>query len=85
MKTRLRSEGAKLPSDARGYTVLRGCRLGSVGRATNIFATRRSWEFDDVRMSFLVCPPDRWSEELDDRVEDETQDHVAFGDDAEFD
>ena len=33
--TRLQSEGANLPSGARGYVVLRGCRLGSLGRATN--------------------------------------------------
>ena len=39
---------------------------------------------------FLGCPQDRWShgtfgvEELEGRVEDETQYHVEFGDDAEF-
>ena len=57
-------------------------------------ATRRSWEFDDVcmaiRTSFPGCPPDRWPlgtcgvEELEGRIEDETQDHVEFGDDAEL-
>ena len=33
--TRLQSEGANLPSEARGYLVLRGCRLGSPGRAND--------------------------------------------------
>ena len=43
----------------------RGCRLGSLGRATVLSATRRSWDFDEVctaiRTSCLGCPPDRWS------------------------
>ena len=40
--------------------------------------------------SFPGCPSDRWSrgplgvEELEDRIEGETQDHVEFGDDAEL-
>ena len=63
--TRLQSEGANLPSEARGYIVLRGCRRGSLGRATIMSATRRSCEFDDVCMaiqtSFPGCPPDRRS------------------------
>ena len=57
-------------------------------------ATRGRWEFGDdcmaIRTSFPGCPQDLWShgtfgvEQLEDRVEDETQDHVEFGDDAEF-
>ena len=88
--TRRQSEGADLPSEARGYIVLRGCRPGSLGRATVMSATRRNWEVDDVCMaiptSFPGCPPDRWShgtfglEELEDSIE---EDHVEFGDDAE--
>ena len=55
---------------------------------------RRSKEFDEVctaiRTSFLGCSPDRWAhgpfgvDELEDRVEDELQEHVDFGGDAEF-
>ena len=52
-----------LPEQVLG--VLRGCWLGSFGRATIMSATPRSWEFDDVCMtistSFPGCPPDRWS------------------------
>ena len=62
---RLPTEGVHLPSEARGYAVLRGCRLGSLGRATVMSTTRRSWEFDEVctaiRKSFPGCPPGRWS------------------------
>ena len=57
-------------------------------------ATRRSWKFDDVctaiPTSFPGAPPIRWSHGTPSvwtnrkRVEDETQDHVEFGDDAEF-
>ena len=88
---RLQSEGVNLPSETRNYIVLRGCRLGSLGRATIMSATGRSWQLDDVFMaiwsSFPGCPPDRWSHgtfgvELEDRIEDETQDHAEFGDDA---
>ena len=32
--TRLQTEGVNLPSEAPGCIVLRGCRLGSLGRAT---------------------------------------------------
>ena len=46
--TRLQSGGVNLPSEAGGQFALRGCRLGSLGRATIVSATRRSWEFDDV-------------------------------------
>ena len=91
---RLQADGVNLPSEVRGYIVLRGCRLGSLGRATVMSATRRSWEFDEVctasRASFLGCPPDRWShgtfgvDELEDRTEDELQDHAEFGGDTEF-
>ena len=94
MFTRLLAEGVNLPSEARGYIVLRGCRLGSLGRATIMSATRRSWEFDEVcaaiRTSFLGCPPDRWShgtfgvDELEDRPDHELQDPVDFGGDTEF-
>ena len=87
--TRLQAERVNLPSDARGYVVLRGCRLDSRGRATIMSATRRSSEFDEVctaiRTSFPGCPPDWWShgtlgvDELEDRPEDEPQDHVNFG------
>ena len=65
-----------------------------LGRATIMSATRRCWEFEEVctaiRTSFPLCPPDGWShgtfgvEELEDWVEDETLDHVEFGNDAEF-
>ena len=48
MFTRLQAERVNLPSEARGYIVLRGCRLGSLGRATIMSATRRGWEFDEV-------------------------------------
>ena len=81
----LQTEGANLPSEARGDIVLRGCRLGRLGRATIMSATRRSWEFDEVctaiRTSFPACPPDGWShgsrgvDELDEGVEDHPQDH----------
>ena len=43
-----------------------------------------------ILTSFPGCPPDRWSheacgvEKLEDWTEDETQDYVAFGDDAEL-
>ena len=57
-------------------------------------ATRRSWEFYDVRMairtSFPCRPPDWQSHgtfgmgELDDRIEGGTQDHVEFGSDIEL-
>ena len=56
--TRLQTEGVNLPSGARGLIVLRGCRLGSLGRATIMSATRRSWEFEEVctaiQTSFLL-------------------------------
>ena len=39
---RLQTEGANLPSEARVHIVLRGCRLGLLGRATIVSATRRS-------------------------------------------
>ena len=71
---------------AQGYIVLRGCRLGSPGRATIMSATRRRWKFEEentaIRTSFLGCPPNWWShgafsvDELEDRGEDEPQDHV---------
>ena len=48
MFTRLQAQGVNLPSEARGYIDLRGCRLGSLGRATIMSATRGSWEFDEV-------------------------------------
>ena len=86
--TRLQTGGVNLPSEARGYVVMRGCRLGSLGRATIMSSTRRSWEFDDVctaiRMSFPGCPPDLWShgtfgvDGLEDWVEDQTQDLIKF-------
>ena len=70
-----------LPSEARRCIVLRGCRLGSLGRATIMSATRRSWDFGEVstpiRTSSPACPPDWWShgtfgvDELEDRIEDE--------------
>ena len=43
-----------------------------------------------IQTSFPDCPQDWWShrtfgvEKLEDRAEDETQDHVEFGDDSEF-
>ena len=43
-----------------------------------------------IRVSCPGCPPDRWShgifvvDELEDRVENEPQEHVDFGSDAEF-
>ena len=49
--TLLQSEVVNLPSEARRCIVLRGCRLGSLGRATIMSATRRSWGFDDVCMA----------------------------------
>ena len=93
--TRLQSESVNLLWEACwGYSVLRGCRLGSLVQATIMSATRRNWEFDDVCMaiwtSFPSCPPDGWShgtfgvEEVEDWIQDKTQDHVEFGDDAEL-
>ena len=45
LSTSLQAEGVNLPSEARGYIVWRGCRLGCLGRATIMSATSRSWEF----------------------------------------
>ena len=59
--TPVQAEGVNLPSEARGNIVLRGCQLGSLGRATVMSATRRSWDFDEVctaiQTSLLGCPP----------------------------
>ena len=41
-------ERVNLPSEARGCVVLRGYRLGRLGRATVMSAARGSWEFDKV-------------------------------------
>ena len=61
---RLETERVNLPSEARGHIVLHGCRLGSLGRATIISATRRNWEFDEVCTAIRTSSPccqDRWS------------------------
>ena len=61
--TRLQAEGVDLPSEAKGLHRLCGCRLRSLGLATIMSATRKSWEFVEVctaiRTSFPGCP-DRW-------------------------
>ena len=91
--SRLPTEGLNLPTEARSYIVLRGCRLRSLRRAT-IMPAPAGLGFDDVCMaiwtSFLGCPPDWWShgtfgvDVLEDRIEDGTNDNIEFGDDAEF-
>ena len=41
--TRLQKEGVELSSLARGCVILRGCRPGSIGHASVMSATHRSW------------------------------------------
>ena len=71
---RLQTEGVDLPSEARGYIVLRGSRLGSLGGATVCMHGNPSG----------ISPQDGFSyeapgvDELEHRVEDEPQKRSDF-------